>query len=217
MNAWEPYIELSRRLDTVFRHDSSRPMSTTITKCWDNGLRHTTTTYKSETLADGTCISILDARESKSLWMMHVAAFSSSPAPIYGFDVITSSKKVTGCFHDLSPTVESPLVFEHTFLSERTRTLPPWALSIFSPNMIAAANPSPEQAIQLQSIAENTLSRFLSFVSHHPSTPTKTYTNSLAKYCENQLSNTNSKNVMISLGLPEDYVNQFKKRQFPWE
>lgn len=216
MNAWEPYIELSRRLDTVFRFDPSRPVATTNTKVISD-IRHTTTTYTSETLAKGTCISILDARESKSLWMMHVAAFSATAAPVYGFDVITSSKKVTGCFHDLSPTVESPLVFEHDFTSERTRALPPWAQKIFSPNMIAAANPSPEQAIQLQSIAENTLSRFLSFAETNKSPSSTDYLNALAKYCENQLSNTNSKNVMVALGLPEDYVNEFKKRQFPWE
>ena len=42
-------------------------------------------------------------------------------------------------------------------------------------------------------------------------TPTPDYDYALAKYCDNQLQNTNSKNVMISMGLDPDYVTQFKK------
>ena len=42
------------------------------------------------------------------------------------------------------------------------------------------------------------------------------YSHNRAKYCKNQLENTNSKNVMVSLGLEEEYVTQFKKRQFPY-
>ena len=44
----------------------------------------------------------------------------------------------------------------------------------------------------------------------------QSYNDALAKYCYNQLQNTNSKNVMVSLGLEEDYVNNFKKQQFPY-
>jgi len=44
----------------------------------------------------------------------------------------------------------------------------------------------------------------------------KDYKSNRSKYCQNQLENTNSKNVMISLGLDPDYVTQFKKQQFPY-
>ena len=54
-------------------------------------------------------IDVVDARETKGLWMMHCCVFphTHNSAPIYGFDIIAGKYKVTGCFHDYSPTVNS--------------------------------------------------------------------------------------------------------------
>ena len=51
-------------------------------------------------------IDVVDARESKGLWMMHVCVFPvlNNDAPVYGFDVIAGKNKMTGAFHDFSPT-----------------------------------------------------------------------------------------------------------------
>ena len=53
-------------------------------------------------------IDVVDARETKKLWMMHVCVFPhlKSDAPIFGFDVIAGQKKITGCFFDFSPTID---------------------------------------------------------------------------------------------------------------
>jgi len=50
-------------------------------------------------------IDIVDARDSKGLWMMHCCVFphTHNPAPIFGFDVIAGKNKITGCFMDYSP------------------------------------------------------------------------------------------------------------------
>jgi len=51
-------------------------------------------------------IDVVDARNTKGLWMMHVCVFPQldNDAPIYGFDVIAGAKKITGAFHDFSRT-----------------------------------------------------------------------------------------------------------------
>ena len=45
-------------------------------------------------------IDVVDARETKKLWMMHVCIFPhlNSDAPIFGFDVIAGKNKITGAF-----------------------------------------------------------------------------------------------------------------------
>ena len=45
-------------------------------------------------------IDVVDARDSKGLWMMHVCIFPHlhNDAPIYGFDVIAGKNKMTGAF-----------------------------------------------------------------------------------------------------------------------
>ena len=43
-------------------------------------------------------IDIVDARNTKGLWMMHCCVFphTHNPAPIFGFDVIAGKNKITG-------------------------------------------------------------------------------------------------------------------------
>ena len=211
---WNPFITLSKEI-----YQSLQEHASTVTRDVNNVI-HTTTTYTAPFLDTGSLTSIIDARETKGLWMMHTALFAADnrPSPIYGFDIICSAKKVTGCFHDLSPTTE-PSNFTHDFKSERTRALPPWAQKIFSPNMIATALPNSEQQQQLTSIGLTTLSNYVTTLTEHPTTSDQEYINAhmegKRKYCYNQLQNTNSKNVIVSLGLSEEYVTEFKKDQFP--
>ena len=49
-------------------------------------------------------VSIVDARESKKLWLLHVTVFphANDPSPIYGFDIVAGPSKVSGAFHDFS-------------------------------------------------------------------------------------------------------------------
>ena len=59
-------------------------------------------------------IDVVDARDSKGLWMMHVCVFPvlTNGGPIYGFDVIAGKNKMTGAFHDFSASadVDNPMI-----------------------------------------------------------------------------------------------------------
>jgi len=215
---WDNYIQMAFIVNAKMISFGATEDKTVVE---GDGWVHTTQTYSHKKLDRGTCISIVDARESKKLWMMHVAAFAADdiPAPIYGFDIITSPTKVTGCFHDLSQTVHDQLLFESDFVSKRTRELPDWAKEIFSSNMIATALPSDDQIPQLVEIGLNNLDRYLNFLKKSEKTNDQEVINhhcsKKSKYCYNQLQNTNSKNVMVSLGLEKEYVESFKKQQFP--
>ena len=94
-------------------------------------------------------VDVVDVRETKKLWMMHVCLFPelTNGGPIYGFDIIAGEKKVTGAFHDFSPLLKKEHPLTRWFLEEtkwfkpsKERELPDWAKAIFSGGMIAAGN-----------------------------------------------------------------------------
>ena len=94
-------------------------------------------------------IDVVDARDSKALWMMHVCIFPNleNNGPIYGFDVIAGKNKITGAFHDFSPStdLEHDMINGYNesvadFIPEKKRELPDWAKAIFSGSMISAGN-----------------------------------------------------------------------------
>ena len=86
--------------------------------------------------------------------------------------------------------------------------------------VVAGATDDPNEISRLVHMGKENLFTWLDTA--HQATPCSVsdevskYNESLSKYCTNQLANTNSKNVMIALGLEEDYVTEFKKRQFPY-
>jgi hypothetical protein len=98
-------------------------------------------------------IDVVDARETKGLWMMHCCIFphTHNPAPIFGFDVIAGKNKITGCFIDYSPAGDAEHPMIEYFGEEvaqydwnKKRKLPEWAERIFSEHMVAAGNVSDE-------------------------------------------------------------------------
>jgi len=112
-------------------------------------------------------IDVVDARESKGLWMMHVCCFPvlNNDAPIYGFDVIAGKNKMTGAFHDFSPsaTIDHIMIDGYKesvedFIPKKQRALPEWATNIFTDKMLAAGNVSDEaEACAIIDIALNNL------------------------------------------------------------
>jgi len=165
-------------------------------------------------------IDVVDARETKGLWMMHVCIFPTldNPAPIYGFDVIAGKNKMTGAFHDFSPSAdpEHPMIegyfesVEH-FVPEKQRELPQWAKNIFTGKMLAAGNvKSDEEATEIIRIALDNLRTYFAEVGEtkgegNPEivAPCQDW------YCHNQQQNPHTPAVMKSLGLPEDQVDIF--------
>jgi len=163
-------------------------------------------------------IDVVDARETKGLWMMHCCVFPHlhNPAPIFGFDVVAGKNKITGCFHDFSPAgdVNHPLIDWFMEESEKLtwnkkRALPDWAERIFTKHMIAAGNVSEEQELaQILAMARKNLDCYLDEVglTNNTSDSTKDAQN---YYAQNQKMNPHTPKVMASLGLNEEDVQAF--------
>ena len=163
-------------------------------------------------------IDVVDARESKGLWMMHCCVFphTHNPAPIFGFDVIAGKNKITGCFIDYSPTGDRDHPMIEYFAEEvgqydwnKPRKLPEWAERIFSPYMIAAGNVRDETELeQIASLAEILVNHYTECVgeTNNTSESTKDQQN---YYAQNQKQNPHTPKVMVSLGLSEEDVQMF--------
>ena len=163
-------------------------------------------------------VDVVDARETKGLWMMHCCVFphTHNPAPIFGFDVIAGKNKITGCFIDYSPTgdMEHPMIeYFGKEVSQyewnKKRKLPEWAELIFSEHMVAAGNVSDENELtQLTSLAHILVNHYLKTVAETNNTTNNT-SESQNFYCENQKKNPHTPKVMVSLGLSEEDVQVF--------
>lgn len=165
-------------------------------------------------------VDVVDARESRGLWMMHVCIFPhiGSDAPIYGFDVIAGKNKMTGAFHDFSPTVNAEHEMIDFFADEvsklswrRERELPEWAKAIFTDHMMAAGNVHEESEInQVIRTAVETLSYYINHVGHYlGNADDELCIKSQNRYAYYQKQNPHTPNVMKSLGLNEDDVDAF--------
>lgn len=163
-------------------------------------------------------VDVVDARETKGLWMMHCCIFphTHNPAPIFGFDVIAGKSKITGCFYDYSPAGDPEHPMLDWFADEaqrlewvKTRKLPEWAERIFSGNMIAAGNVSDEEELaQITEMARQGIHHYLTTVAETNNTAKNT-TQAQNYYCENQKQNPHTPKVMVSLGLSEEDVRIF--------
>ena len=163
-------------------------------------------------------IDVVDARETKGLWMMHCCVFphTHNPAPIFGFDVIAGKNKITGCFIDYSPTGDRKHPMIEYFADEvsryewnKPRKLPEWAERIFSTSMVAAGNVSDEEELQqITLLAQTLVNHYTECVGETNNTAENT-TEAQNYYAQNQKQNPHTPKVMVSLGLSEDDVQHF--------
>jgi len=163
-------------------------------------------------------VDVVDARDTKGLWMMHCCIFphTHNPAPIFGLDVVAGKNKMTGFFHDYSAAGDTLHPMMDWFGEEvsklewrRERELPDWAKRIFSPHMVAAGNvQSEDELAQIIELSKTTLAHYLSTVAETNNTATDTTTHQ-NYYCDNQKQNPHTPRVMASLGLNEDDVQVF--------
>jgi hypothetical protein len=190
-----------------YRHDFPWPAIT-----YKNGKNDYTGWRKAD-------VDILDMRENKKLWMMHVCIYPhfNDPSPIFGWDVISGPKKITGAFHDFSPIYPRHFIikqFEENvkdFIPSKQRELPDWAKAIFSGSMIAAGNiKSDEELDKLLEVVWSNLNFFLDNVGFY--TTGKDFTDQQNFYCQMQKKNPHTPRVMESLGverpLVERYINE---------
>ena len=214
-NVWDTLIDIQHLLESKFDETGTEIFEPGMDRFNQPGWVNRVWTSGSYRRAH---IDVVDARETKGLWMMHCCIFPHvhNPAPIYGFDVIAGKNKITGCFHDFSPAGddEHPLIdwfAEQAQLLQwnKTRKLPEWAERIFTGSMIAAGNVQKEEELeQIFNIANKTVRHYLSAVGETNNTARNT-TEAQNYYCENQKQNPHTPRVMASLGLDEEDVRVF--------
>jgi phycocyanobilin:ferredoxin oxidoreductase len=163
-------------------------------------------------------IDVVDARDTRGLWMMHCCIFphTHNSAPIFGFDVIAGRNKITGCFIDYSPAGdrEHPMIDRFgrevgRYEWNKKRKLPDWADRIFSQHMVAAGNVSGQDELaQLAGLARVLVDHYLDCVGQTNNTALNT-SDAQNYYCLNQKSNPHTPKVMVSLGLSEEDVRFF--------
>ena len=166
-------------------------------------------------------IDVVDARDSKGLWMMHVCIFPNldNNGPIYGFDVIAGKNKITGAFHDFSRSSggeDHPLIDWYKnavaeFIPSKRRQLPEWAQNIFTSSMIAAGNvQTDEEAQAIVDLAVGNLKVYFDSIGEYNNTVDPNVTVEAQNYyCHNQQQNPHTPRVMKSLGLAEADVELF--------
>ena len=165
-------------------------------------------------------VDVVDARETKKLWMMHVCIFPhlKSDGPVFGFDVIAGQKKITGAFFDFSPTTDKSHRMVNWFGNtmskygyNKTRELPDWAKNIFSPGMIAAGNVREEKELeQICTMGLSNLNAYIDKIGDYDNDSTKEdVIKAQNYYCINQQKNPHTPKTMQSLGLPEEDIKLF--------
>ena len=175
-------------------------------------------------------IDVVDARESKKLYMFHcvVIPHFHTPAPIWGLDVIAGPNKVTGLFHDWSPLsgkreVDHPMVEwfceeSKTYEPSKVRELPDWALEIFSPGMIAAGNINTERELtNALSLACTDLGPYFTLLRRYKQDfnlnsnikSEKEVKEAQNRYTKFQRENPHTPRTMKALGLPEKDIEEF--------
>lgn len=167
-------------------------------------------------------IDVVDARETKKLWMMHVCVFPNlrSGAPIYGFDVISGPTKITGAFHDFSPVDPNHSAMKYfadvasNYSWSKERVLPEWAQAIFSKNMVAAGNVQTDK--EVASISSLVVSNARWYIENMAVEDDMVSTDAHNRYAYYQKQNPHTPRTMKSLGLDEQDVDFFvSKCLFP--
>ena len=216
---WDKLIDCKDEIIKIFDEHATEYQEAGLDKFNqpDNGWINRTWANKSVRRAH---IDVVDARDQKGLWMMHVCCFPvlTNDAPIYGFDVIAGKNKMTGAFHDFSAsaTLDHPMMQGYAeavadFIPSKKRELPEWARNIFSDSMIAAGNVNTEEeAVAIIDLALNNLRAWLTEVPEFNGYgETSIVAGAQDWYCHNQQQNPHTPKVMKSLGLPEAAVDMF--------
>jgi hypothetical protein len=176
-------------------------------------------------------LDIVDAIESKKLYMMHLCVFPHvyDSAPIYGFDIIAGTNKVTGAFLDFSPIGDHAynpwfLDFVEPTRWSKPRELPEWARNIFSPHMVAAGNINTDFEMDvILELSKKSLLHYVDNIKKHR--PAMKYEDMVAQYdftdkqnyyCQQQKQNPHTPRVLSSLGFGDEEIHDYiHKELFP--
>jgi len=165
-------------------------------------------------------IDVVDARDTKGLWMMHCCVFPHlhNDGPIFGLDVIAGKNKITGYFHDYSPTTLPYHEMIDGFGEEvsrlewrKPRELPEWAKAIFTEHMVAAGNVnSLEELTQLLELSFDSIDNYLEYIgAFNGAAKEEDGKAAQNRYAHYQKQNPHTPRTMTSLGLDEEDVRVF--------
>ena len=165
-------------------------------------------------------VDVVDARDTKGLWMMHCCVFPHlhNDGPIFGLDVIAGKNKITGYFHDYSPTTNPANEMIEAFGDEvaklewrKPRELPEWAKAIFTEHMVAAGNVnSTEELEQLLELSFDSIDNYLEYIDAYNGTGKEEVGKEAQnRYAHFQKQNPHTPRTMTSLGLDEEDVRVF--------
>lgn len=169
-------------------------------------------------------LSIVDARNEKNVWMLHVTVFPhyNDPSPIYGFDIVAGPNKVSGAFHDFSPAGD-PTSFMWLWYNARVdglewnkkRELPEWARQIFSRSIVAIGAVGPEELAEFIKVGLNNLKFYLNNVGYDQQ-DVADFHMAQDRYCYYQRQNPHTPKVLVKLGFNEaEAVNFVNNTLFP--
>lgn len=214
-SVWKTLIEIENLLETQFNKSGREIQEPNMQKFNRPGWVNRVWTGPDYRRAH---IDVVDARDSKSLWMMHCCIFPhlDNSGPIFGFDVVAGRNKITGCFHDYSPTetVDHSMItwfssIVKDFSWKKERILPQWAKNIFSPYMIAAGNITEKEELdQILELCYITTDYYIKNIGLHNGTTENTLEQQ-NYYCQNQKLNPHTPRVMASLGLDKEEISVF--------
>lgn len=165
-------------------------------------------------------VDVVDARDTKGLWMMHCCVFPhlDNDGPIFGLDVIAGKNKITGYFHDYSPTTNPANEMIEAFGDEvaklewrKPRELPEWAKAIFTEHMVAAGNVnSTEELEQLLELSFDSIDNYLEYIdAYNGIGKEEVGKDAQNRYAHFQKQNPHTPRTMTSLGLDEEDVRVF--------
>jgi phycocyanobilin:ferredoxin oxidoreductase len=164
-------------------------------------------------------ISIVDARETKKLWLMHVTVFPhyNDASPIYGFDIVAGPNKVSGGFHDFSNSGDPVHPMCRWFANKvagfdwnKPRELPEWARHIFSNHMVAIGAVDSNELDEFIGIGLESLEFYLATVGDTQQSGSD-YHMAQNRYCHYQKQNPHTPKVMLNLGMEKQQVDRFMR------
>lgn len=169
-------------------------------------------------------ISIVDARHTRKVWMLHATVFPhyNDPSPIYGFDIVAGPSKVSGAFHDFSPAGD-PTSFMWLWYNaqvnglewNKPRELPDWATSIFSPAIVAIGAVGEDELAEFIKVGLTNLDFYLKKVGYSQQ-DIADYHMVQNNYCRYQKKNPHTPRVLVNLGFTEeDAANFITEHLFP--
>lgn len=162
-------------------------------------------------------ISIVDARATKKVWMLHVTVFPhfNDPSPIYGFDIVAGPSKVSGAFHDFSPAGD-PNSFMRLWYNaqvdglewNKKRELPDWAKQIFSRSIVAIGAVGPDELSEFIKVGLTNLEFYLNNVGTDQQ-DVADFHMAQNRYCHYQKQNPHTPKVLVNLGFTEQEARNF--------